>query len=211
MSLAAYTALSNRGLLPFRDEGRRSGWTSFDEEDVIRLALMIKLSQAGLAQAQAGPLVKAHFRRLVELVESKLNADQHDVDDPLMVGLASRFKAEGGESSEVLVTSLSELAGELRELERGATSYDAFTVVNVSSLMAGLLKRPGNRLNEEMKKWGSFLRAPGSPRYRPEWDQRSPVGPMHRRLTLVGSLPYWISVASAGRRSSSILVAKSSF
>lgn len=165
LTVTTYSALSNRGLLPFEEGKRLAGWTNFEEEDVIRLALVMQLSKAGMGQALAGPLVKANFHRLVRLAEADIRDGPNDGRNPYMFGSATALR-KGVEVAQVAVVgALQDLPKELDDAEVAGGSVDALTLVNVSRLMEALLERPTNRVNHELCKWAAFFRAKGTPPY----------------------------------------------
>lgn len=157
-----YSALSNRGLLPFNEKASGGRWNTFVEEHAIRLALLVDLTKAGMNQPQAAALVRDHFGDL-----EKLSEQLGDGPKPRFLFGGGTFNVNDDASARI-VAPIVGVAGQLdAALERAAAELSLDTshapvsivLVDVTTTMAEIYQRAAREDFDmlEMKQWAQFL------------------------------------------------------
>lgn len=164
MSVTAYNALTNRDLMPFTVERPREKWSTYSEEEVIRLSLLKGLTRAGMPQPEAVDLIRNHFIGLERLGETIAADERKSRLSPLLFGSATFLIGTEGDELVVPIISTVEKLG--RATKDACPTKDGrparlVRVVTVSATrcMEEIFDRAGDRRRDpEMLAWAKFLR-----------------------------------------------------
>ena len=168
MTSTAFTAVTSRGVLPF-EKGPSRGWSKFDVEDAIRLALFMDLTARGMSQGQASSLLRDEFNALLDF----LNTEPAPPPGPVLFGQATFGEYRKGQSeplqeaTAVVCAIEGNIDGSIANAQRGLRGrweMTGLTLVSASGAMGRILPRLINAslATPETHKWAAFMRAPGS-------------------------------------------------
>jgi len=167
MTQTTYTALSNRGLLPFSQTvgpSSRSGWGEFSYEHALKLGLVQELARAGMPQAKASSLVRDQFDFLMDFA----NSFQRRRQTPFIFGALTVSRANGGETGEDDCPVMAELdrlsdgvSAALNRIQADATPL-SLLIINATDRMARIYRqaRQAKRITKELRELAGLMRVP---------------------------------------------------
>ncbi|WIY67970.1 hypothetical protein KB221_07525 [Aquidulcibacter paucihalophilus] len=161
-----YNALNNRGHLPFAGRATATGWTDFQEEQAVRLALLMDLARAGLPQSHAATLVRNHFDDLLDLANEGRPSDA----GRFLFGGATLETTEPVRAAEPVIRPIIAVTGTLdKAIRRVAVDHGsgsdvqmlAIVLVDVTTTISALYRRvrTSDVPNAEMQQWAILFGA----------------------------------------------------
>lgn len=161
-----YNALNNRGHLPFTGRATATGWTDFQEEQAVRLALLLDLAKAGMSQSHAASLVRDHFEDLLDLANEGSPTD----GGRFLFGGATLESSDPATTAEPVIKPIVAVYGTLDQALRRAAADKgtgpaaqmlAIVLVDVTTTISALYRRvrSSDVANAEMQQWAILFGA----------------------------------------------------
>ena len=161
-----YNALNNRGHLPFTGRATATGWTEFQEDQAVRLALLLDLARAGMSQSHAASLVRDHFEDLLDLANEGRPSD----GGRYLFGGATLETSDPDRAGEPVMKPIIAVSGTLDKAIRSVATDNgsgpdaqmlAIVLVDVTTTISALYRRvrTSDVPNAEMQQWAILFGA----------------------------------------------------
>jgi len=167
MTSAAFTAVIARDVLPF-ERSASGGWSKFQVEEAIRLALFIDLTAKGMSQGRASALIRGGFYTLLDFLNSKPAPPPGLLFFGEVVLRRSTSKKAGGpkETAAAVCGVTGQLDHALVQAQQGLKgNWDVvgLTIVSASHTMDRILPNfiETGLATPDLHQWAAFMRAPG--------------------------------------------------